>query len=258
ALGMLVYRPDRVPSANRAFLDWTGHASLDALEVAGGLDSLLIETDIDGLGDADDQPRRLTLSTNSGTSTPVEGRMFPIPWDGDSAMALTLVSPAATEADAAKDVAVDAALKQAEADAREARAALEVASDGVILTDLDGRIVSANPSAEALFGSTAKELAGRALADLFAPESQRAVLDYLARLQNAGVTALRNYGGEVVARPRHGGMVPLYMAMGAVANGTSSDIRKICAVFRDVTQWKRTEAELIGARRQAETASLAK
>src|SRR5262249_23565882 len=122
----------------------------------------------------------------------------------------------------------------------------------------DGRIVSANPSAEALFGSTAKELAGRALADLFAPESQRAVLDYLARLQNAGVTALRNYGGEVVARPRHGGMVPLYMAMGAVANGTSSDIRKICAVFRDITQWKRTEAELIGARRQAETASLAK
>src|SRR5262249_25473853 len=33
---------------------------------------------------------------------------------------------------------------------------------------------------------------------------------------------------------------------------------KICAVFRDITQWKRTEAELIGARRQAETASLAK
>jgi signal transduction histidine kinase len=73
-------------------------------------------------------------------------------------------------------------------------------------------------------------------------------------LQNDAVTVLRNHGREVVARPRQGSMVPLYMAMGVVSN----DTRKICAVFRDITRWKRTEAELVGARRQAETTSLAK
>jgi PAS domain S-box-containing protein len=256
--GVLVYRLDRLLYANRAFLDWTGHAGLDALEEAGGLDSLFIETGPDGLGAADNSARRLLLTTNHGTSMPVEGRLFTIPWNGDSAMALTFVNTATAQ----RDGAAEATLKQAEAEAREARAVLEIASDGVVIADGDGRIVSVNPSAEILFGSEATQLVGRALADLFAPESQRAVLEYIARLQNEGVTALRNYGREVVARPRQGSMVPLYMAMGVVSNGTSSDTsnetRKICAVFRDITQWKRTEAELVGARRQAESASLAK
>src|SRR5262249_40179493 len=235
---------------NRAFLDWTGHAALDGFEEAGGLDSLFIETGADGLDDGGASSRRLTLTTNSGKAIPVEGRLYSIPWNGDTAMALTLVDTATSE----RDIAMEAALRNSEADAREARAALDIASDGVVVTDAVGRIVSANPSAETLFGYAAKELAGRALADLFAPESQRAVLDYLGRLQNDGITALRNYGREVVARPKQGGVVPLHMAMGAVAGGS----RKICAVFREITQWKRTEAELIGARRQAETTSRAK
>ena len=257
-LGVLVYRLDRLLYANRAFLDWTGHAGLDALEEAGGLDSLLIETGPDGLGAADNSARRLVLTTNHGTPMPVEGRLFTIPWNGDSAMALTFV----TTATAARDRAAETAREQAEANAREARAVVEIASDGVIIADGDGRVVSVNPSAEVLFGADATQLVGRALADLFAPESHRAVLEYVARLQNEGVTSLRNFGREVVARPRQGGMVPLYMAMGVVSNGTSGETsnqtRKICAVFRDITQWKRTEAELVGARRQAESGSLAK
>ena len=43
-IGILVYRLNNLIYANRAFLDWTGYSTLDALAEAGGLDSLFIET----------------------------------------------------------------------------------------------------------------------------------------------------------------------------------------------------------------------
>ena len=39
-VGILVYRLNSLIYANRAFLEWTGYATLDALNEAGGLDSL--------------------------------------------------------------------------------------------------------------------------------------------------------------------------------------------------------------------------
>ena len=43
-IGILVYRLNNLIYANRAFLDWTGYPTLEALAEAGGLDSLFIET----------------------------------------------------------------------------------------------------------------------------------------------------------------------------------------------------------------------
>jgi signal transduction histidine kinase len=63
-----------------------------------------------------------------------------------------------------------------------------------------------------------------------------------------------NSGREVIGRVRQGGLLPLFMTVGQV--GDSGD--KLCAVFRDLTQWKKTEEELIAARRQAEKDSSAK
>ena len=49
-IGILVYRLNNLIYANRAFLDWTGYATLDALAEAGGLDSLFIEQQDSGQG----------------------------------------------------------------------------------------------------------------------------------------------------------------------------------------------------------------
>ena len=43
-IGVLIYRLSHLLYANKAFLDWTGSDSLDALAEAGGLDSLMIES----------------------------------------------------------------------------------------------------------------------------------------------------------------------------------------------------------------------
>jgi PAS domain S-box-containing protein len=143
---------------------------------------------------------------------------------------------------------------RAETEVRELRSILDTATDGVVTIEHDGRIVACNRSAEALFGWESGELAGRPFAELFAPESQRAAADYLDGLQRTGVASLLNDGREVIGRVRQGGLIPLFMTMGRIAEGT----QKFCAVFRDITQWKKAEEELVNARRLAEKASSAK
>ena len=58
---------------------------------------------------------------------------------------------------------------------------LDTATDGVLMVDKAGRVLSANRSAEALFGYEAEDFRKLVLGDLFAPESRRTVLDYLAQ-----------------------------------------------------------------------------
>jgi signal transduction histidine kinase len=62
-----------------------------------------------------------------------------------------------------------------------------------------------------------------------------------------------NAGLEVAAQVRGGGLISLHMSIGEIEGG-----EKLCAVFRDITAWKRTEDDLISARTQAESASAAK
>ena len=246
-IGILVYRLNNLIYANRAFLDWTGFASLDALAEAGGLDGLFIETKLEPAGNGG---KTLTISTPNGQHMPVEGRLFSITWNGDNALVLMLnTTPADRRPAGNKDA--EAALRRAEDENHELKAILDTATDGVLVIDRAGRVLSANRSAQALFGYGAESFAALTFGDLFAPESRRAALDYLDRL--ARETALINEGRELIGRVRQGGLVPLYVTMGRIEDG-----EKFCAVLRDVTAWKRTEEELINARQQAEKASSAK
>jgi len=115
-------------------------------------------------------------------------------------------------------------------------------------------VLSLNRSAEALFGYEYHEMARRPFTELFAPESERVARDYLEGLANNGVASVLNDGREVIGRVRQGGLIPLFMTMGRVGDGTN----KFCAVLRDITQWKRAEEDLLNAKRTAERASSAK
>ena len=120
--------------------------------------------------------------------------------------------------------------------------------------DAEGNIHAANRSAEALFGYDGDELARRNLAELFAPESQHGVFEYLAGIKASGVASLLDHGREVLGRERKGGIIPLSMTMGR----TRPDGPNFFAVFRDLSQAKQTESELREARRLAERAANAK
>ncbi len=249
-IGVLVYRLNQLIYANRAFLDWTRYPTLEALAEAGGLDSLFIETKPAPDG-AKNGAKTLMISTPHGQQLPVEGRLFSVAWNGENALVLMLNTLPIIAAAGTKGA--EAALRRAEDENHELRAILDTATDGVLVLDRAGRVLSANRSAQALFGYAAADFAKLSFGDLFAPESCRAALDYLDRLARADAPVLLNEGRELIGSVRRGGLVPLYMTMGRIEDG-----EKLCAVLRDVTAWKRTEEELINARQQAEKASTAK
>ncbi len=246
-IGVLVYRGSRLIHANRVLLDWTGYEDLGALAAAGGLERVFAEPAA-ALDQSGETGQTLAIITRTGEPLAVEGRLFSVSWGAETAFMLVLLQAG----DRLKSS--ELALRRAEADACELRSILDTATDGVVVIERDGRIVSLNRSAEALFGYESRDLVGAPLSDLFAPESQRAALDYLDGLSLNGVASVLNDGREVIGRVREGGLIPLFMTMGRIADGTG----KFCAVLRDITQWKRAEEDLLNAKREAERASSAK
>ena len=246
-IGVLVYRGSRLIHANRVLLDWTGYEDLGALAAAGGLERVFAEPAA-ALDQSGETGRTLAITTHAGAPLAVEGRLFSVSWGAETAFMLVLLQAG----DRLKSS--ELALRRAEADARELRSILDTATDGVVVIERDGRIVSLNRSAEALFGYETRELVGQPFSNLFAPESQRAAVDYLDGLSLNGVASVLNDGREVIGRVREGGLIPLFMTMGRIADGTD----KFCAVLRDITQWKRAEEDLLNAKREAERASSAK
>src|SRR5579883_1888854 len=113
--------------------------------------------------------------------------------------------------------ATERSLRLAEAQARELKTILDTATDGVVVIEPDGRIVSANRSAEALFGHSAAELATRRFADLFAPASRPAALEYLDAVARGGVGGLIHDGREFTGEVSQGGTIPLFMTLGRIA-----------------------------------------
>ncbi|MCC6948049.1 MAG: PAS domain S-box protein [Bradyrhizobiaceae bacterium] len=250
-VGVVVHRSGHILYANRAVLEWTGVAGVDELAAAGGLERLFAN----GQGFADEtgeSSRPVALRGRGAHTIPVDARLISAPWDGETALVYLLSRTSGVDHDRLE--ATELALRDAEASTREMHAILDTATDGVALLDREGHVLGMNRSAEALFGFDSGEIEGRSFTTLFAPESHRAALDYLDGLASNGVASVLNDGREVIGRVREGGLIPLFMTLGRVGEGGE----KFCAVFRDITQWKRAEEELVQARRQAERANSAK
>jgi PAS domain S-box-containing protein len=266
-VGVLIYRLDRLLYANRALLARMGYDSLHALEEAGGLDALYVEPGVSNASSTSDTGTPVTISANlpadeHAPAQAIDARLHTISWDGDSALAL-IFSGQSSEAITAAIADVPAVSEPpaipepspvGHANAEELGAILDTTAEGILMFDAEGNINSANRSAEALFGYDGDELIQRNLADLFAPESQHAVFDYLASIKSSGVQSLLDHGREMLGRVRQGGIVPLSVTMGR----TRADGPNFFAVFRDLSQAKTSESELRDARRLAERAANAK
>jgi PAS domain S-box-containing protein len=281
-VGVLIYRLDRLLYANRAFLDRIGYPSLQALEAADGLDALFVEPVGPQGSSTSDAGAAVTIAATPATAghdplPPTEARLFSISWDGEAALALICsnarveqaapaaavavpvaepapVEPAASPVEQAASPVEQAVSPVGQANAEELGAILDTMAEGVVMFDAQGAIHSCNRSAEALFGYEAEDFTRRNLTELFAPESQRALQDYLESIQNPGVSSLLDQGRDMMGRVRGGGLVPLSMTTGR----TRSDGPNFFAVFRDLSQVKKNETELLQARRQADRSATAK
>ncbi|WOJ88554.1 PAS domain-containing sensor histidine kinase [Methylocapsa polymorpha] len=160
---------------------------------------------------------------------------------------------------------LDAELRRYKSEAAELNAILDTATDGVLVLDARGRIVTLNRSGEALFGYDKSEVAGEAFTMLVAPESRARAEDYFEGLKSNGVVSLLNHGREITGLARQGGAIPIFMTLGRISAGAFSESNAIgdeeirfCALLRDMTHWKKVERELDEARREAERASALK
>lgn len=271
-IAVLVNRDETALYANRTLLDLLDYADLDDLTAAGGVSELI-------RGGGRDSDGAMILVDRKGGLISVDGRLSSVSWQGEPATLMAfrnsvpggdlkrLTPEEAEEQELAAEFAAEdeeaaarIELLRLEGQANEARVAelsamLDTATDGVVTVDGRGRILALNKSAEALFGYDQREVTGELFTLLFAPESHSPALDYLDGLIGGGVASLMNDGREVVGRVRQGGRIPLFMTMGRIAEGPDS---KFCAVLRDITAWKKTEGELVEARKAAEKASAQK
>ena len=106
--GVLVYRRDTLLYANRAFLDWSGYDSLDALAGAGGLNALFAEPGAEALAESGGS-QQFCVRTRRGERLAVEGRLVAVPWSGGAALALIITSGQTEDRQRALQSALDAA-----------------------------------------------------------------------------------------------------------------------------------------------------
>jgi len=246
-LGVLIYRHSQFFYANPAFLQWSGCRTLEEFSGAGGLDTLTIETHAQ-IADANGRTgQALRLSNPAKGAQPVEAQLFSIDYDGLSAMALILMPAQAAEATPVNSIA-------ANGEVDELRAMLDIATDGALICNRAGNIVQANAGAERLFGNAHGALPGQSLSELFAPDSARTVRDCLDWLARADTPRTLSEGRDVIGRAPKTGLIPLFMTMGRLDDGAG----RFAVILRDLTAWKRTQEDLIAARRDAERASAAK
>ena len=123
----------------------------------------------------------------------------------------------------------------------ELRAILDTATDGIVTLDQDGNVLSFSAGAEALFDYRLADVAGRPFADLLAAGSKSTLRDYLAALGDGGLASVFNDGREVTGVVSQGGEISLFMTIARLGEASAA---AYCAVLRDITQWKKTEAQL--------------
>lgn len=131
------------------------------------------------------------------------------------------------------------AIKQAEERATQLAAIVESAADAVIGLDLEGIVTSWNDAARRIFGYTSAEIVGKSVALL--PPSDR--LDEVTRILGKVKQGERISNQETVRRTRSGQLVDVSLTASPVFDDRG-EIVGVSAIYRDISDRKRTEEQL--------------
>ncbi len=183
-IGIVVYRYEEMLFANRTLLGWAGYPDLPALQTEGDLDALFPDDGLGALMEAGDSGAQIVVTTRDGDRVPVEGRLFPVFWEGSSAFAAMVLRTGAQD----RIRSLEAALARTETVARELGRLLDRVEDAVLVIDADGTIVSAHGGGQAFFGR--RILEGGAFESLFEPQSRAAAAAHVAGVRHEGRTVI--------------------------------------------------------------------
>jgi len=211
-IGVLILRAGKALYANKALLEFTGFDSMAALEADDAVTRLFGGHDPHALAaDADDLP----VVARDGEVIAAHARAQDIAWAGAPATLLSL------RRSRDREHLARASALEGEARGHAARAdayarAIDVASDGYVRVDGEGRVLEMSPRAEKLFGYTLRECAGQSFLMLLAPASQAAATaaqkDALKRELGSRPVRL-----AVEARDHAGRIFPAALSFGRLA-----------------------------------------
>ena len=238
--GMLAYwdNTQRCRFANAAYLDWFGRdpESLYGGTLRGLLGEALYARNLSFIqGALAGIPQRFerTLTKADGSIHHAIANYVPdIGAEGEVKGFFVLVADITQEKEAERRVA----------EAQEKlRAVLENVLDGIVTTDAVGRIQSANPAAERIFGYQGGELVGQNVRILM-PEPDRGRHDgYMAAYQAGRQTRVIGKGRELEGITKDGRRFPLELTVTETMVGGK---RMFVGVVRDITERRLAQEQL--------------
>jgi PAS domain S-box-containing protein len=124
---------------------------------------------------------------------------------------------------------------------------VESSDDAIISKDLNGIITSWNRGAERIFGYTAEEVVGKPITIVIPPDRHDEEPKILERIRSG--QRVEHY--ETVRMRKHGSRVDISLTISPVRN-TEGKIIGASKIARDITERKRSEAQIIVLAREAE------
>lgn len=129
--------------------------------------------------------------------------------------------------------------RQAEQQQRLATQVFQNASEGILITDAQTRIVAVNPAFTNITGYSAIRAVGKC-SRMFSPEDP-------TLLNESMLNSLRQSGhwqGEMLDRRVNGEVYPAWLSISAVRDENSAEISHYVGVFTDITERKKNEEQL--------------
>lgn len=239
-VAIVIYNSEEILFTNQTFLQTSGYRTTRDLEEAGGIEAILAPTSNDNTNEF--EAVNYCLKTQSGEIIPINPVLHTVPWGGAKALLISFntsdieqsVEPPALEMSSISEI----------------QNILDITSDGILVLEPTGNIISINSSAEALFNISFDEAKGQDITSLFATESKLSIRHYVESHSSPTLDKIFNDGQEVIATEANGGMIPAFITISKMRSSG-----KLCAVIRDMTNWKKAEEELIQSRHEAESAS---
>ncbi|MFM9976116.1 MAG: PAS domain S-box protein [Beijerinckiaceae bacterium] len=247
-IGLMVQQHGQIVFANRHLLDLAGYGDFEDFQSSIRIEQFFVGNTKELAGNL----HAFEIAARNGEKVQVDATLQATTWN-DAPATLMTIRRISDMAIGPQYKALELDLLSSRAELREVQSVLDTATDGIIALDGEGRILSLNRSAEALFGFDQNEITGENLTVLLEPESHIAALDYLEGLKSNGVNSIMNDGRDVKGRERNGGVLPLFMTIGRVGEGQRAS--RFCVVLRDITHWKKVESDLTEAKRAAEDSS---
>lgn len=145
--------------------------------------------------------------------------------------------------------------QEAEGGRARLQAIFDAVVDAIVTIDRAGRILQWSSGAQRIFGYLPEEVVGADLTMLM-PEPHRSGHGaYVASFLKTRHAKIIGIGRELTAIRKDGTEFPIELAVSEVRDG---DEIFFTGILRDITERKRSEAELVRAREEAEAANLAK